>query len=230
MAFTQPQLSTPYLFQDRQDAGKQLASQLKQYIDESTIVLALPKGGVEVGFEVAHELQVPLHIIISRKIGAPYDPELGIGAVSEHGVVYLDQRAIQHLDIPKNSLQLLTDKAKAEVHEYKKLFRGGNDLPPLEKRAIILVDDGLATGVTALAAIKSILSMMPQQLIFAAPVCAYDSALKIETKVDSIVCVSVPYDLESIGRYYKYFPQTSIQKVIHLLKKSHQDIPEEVVH
>ncbi|MEX2007455.1 MAG: phosphoribosyltransferase family protein [Candidatus Levyibacteriota bacterium] len=204
------------MFEDRRAAGVQLAKDLRGYKDNA-IVLALPRGGVEVGAEVAKALSVPFDVIIARKLGAPHNPELGIGAVSEGDSEVLSHPIISSLGITKKEIQLVRRKEAAEMERRINLYRDGRGLPELSGKTVILVDDGLATGVTAQAAILAIKKLRPRKIIFAAPVCALDSAKKIKSEVDSLICTVIPHDLTAISLYYKNFPQVEDQEVIKIL-------------
>lgn len=208
------------IFQDRQEAGRLLAEELIEYQDEEPIILALPRSGVPVAFPVAQKLKTPLDVLVVRKIGAPNNPEYGIGAIAENGVVVLDQRAVSLLGVSEEQLKQLKEKENAELERRVQKYRGGKILPPLKDRLVILVDDGLATGVTAQAAITAVKKEKPRAIIFAAPVCARDSVSKIKNKVKEIVCLHLPTDLRAIGQYYRHFEQTSDVEVIELLEAS----------
>jgi len=211
------------MFEDRRDAGQQLAEQLIKYKDHP-IVLALPRGGVTVGFEIAKMLHEPLDVIVARKLGAPHNPELGIGAIAEDDNIVLDEPTVAVLGITEEQIQSIKESELEEMKRRIDLYRNGKPLPKLTNRTVILVDDGLATGVTALAAIEAIKKQKPKQLIFAVPVCAYETAETIRTKVDDFVCIQCPYDLQAIGLYYRNFQQVTDEEVIELLKQSKQTL------
>ena len=204
------------MFDDRHDAGKQLAERLKKYNDHS-IILALPRGGVLVGYEVAKVLKVPLSVVVVRKLGAPHNPEFGIGAIAEEDVVILDQQTIEYLGITADEIAAVTKREKKELQRRVAVYRCGKSLPDLEGKRVILVDDGLATGVSAKAAITSIQKHSPKELIFASPVCAHDTAEILRSEVDALICVFTPLDLEAIGLYYRNFHQVSDEEVVRLL-------------
>ncbi len=211
------------MYKDRYEAGKQLAKQLVPVAGENTIVLALPRGGVEVGYEVAKRLGLPLEVIIARKLGAPENPEFGIGAISENGAFFLDRPTVELLGLTSNEIDLIKYSESREVSRRIALYRNGNPLPNLENKTIVLVDDGLATGVTALAAIISIKFNRPKKIIFATPVCAYESAETVSKEVDYIICLQKPFDMKAIGMYYQNFGQVSDKTVIQILRKSQED-------
>ena len=208
------------LFEDRGDAGRRLAERLKPYADEHPVVFALPRGGVPVGFEISRALDAPLEVIVARKLGAPGQPEFGIGAVAPGGVRVLNERAVQGLGIPEDYLEWVSDQESAEAERRLRLFRGDRPYPDLETRTAILVDDGLATGVTARAALLALNRLNPCRLILAVPVCAPQTAELLRPETDDLICLLVPAELEAIGLYYQNFEQVPDEEVIRLLKEA----------
>jgi len=183
------------LFEDRGDAGRRLAERLAPYAEESPLVFALPRGGVPVAAEVSRSLRAPLEVIVSRKLGAPGQPEFGIGAVAPGGVRVLNERAIRALGIEEDYLKLVSARELAEAERRLRLFRGDRPYPDLEGRTAILVDDGLATGVTARAALLALRRMRPRRLVLAFPVCAPQTAELLRPETDDLVCLLAPADL-----------------------------------
>jgi len=206
------------IFEDRADAGRRLAKRLVRYGDQDPIVLALPRGGAPVGYEISRLLGAPLDVIVARKLGAPDQPELGIGAVAPGGVRVLNAAAVRALRISTDYLDRVTHKETAEMERRLRRFRGGCPDPEVRGRTAILVDDGLATGVTAQAAIKALRRMEPRRLVLAVPVCAAATAAWMESEVDSLVCLEVPADLGAIGYWYRDFDQTSDEEVVRILE------------
>ena len=211
------------LFEDREDAGRRLAERLRHYADENPVVFALPRGGVPVGFEVSRSLNAPLEVIVARKLGAPGQPEFGIGAVALGSVRVLNERAVQALGIPDDYLDRIAEKETAEAERRLRLFRGDLPYPDLSGRTAILVDDGLATGVTARAAVEALKLRKPGRLVLAAPVCAAQTAELFRSKVDELVCLVAPSDLGAIGLWYKNFDQTTDEEVVQLLEKARDE-------
>jgi putative phosphoribosyl transferase len=207
------------IFLDRSEAGKLLAEKLLSYKDNDPVAVAIPRGGVPIAYEVANLLHAPLEVLITRKIGSPRNPEFGIGAVAEGGVTYLDKRTILRLLIPKEVLDKIIEREEEEIMRRIILYRNKRPLMQLKNRTVILIDDGLATGVTAQAAIKAIKRQKPKQIIFAAPVCAYETTLTVNKIIDNTVCIDLPYNLQAIGSYYKNFNQINDEDVVRLLKK-----------
>lgn len=211
------------MFEDRVEAGKQLAQRLTKYENESPLVVALPRGGVAVGFPIAKALHAPLEVEIVRKLGAPQNLELGIGAIAEDGVVYLDQDMLEYFQVSTGTLRLIQEREKAELERRRQLYRGGKPLGLLTNRTVILVDDGLATGVTARAAILSLKKHHPKKIIFAVPVCSQETAIDIREMVDSIICLEHPEKLDAIGRYYEDFRQVTDEEVLAQLRRINGD-------
>ncbi len=209
------------LFEDRRDAGRRLAERLAPYAEERPVVFALPRGGVPVGAEVSRSLGAPLEVIVSRKLGAPGQPEFGIGAVTPGGVRVLNERAVRALGIEEDYLQMVSTRELAEAERRLRLFRGeGRPYPDLEGRTAILVDDGLATGVTARASLLALRRMNPQRLVLAVPVCAVQTAELLRPETDELICLLAPADLEAVGLWYRNFEQTSDEEVVRLLEQA----------
>ena len=208
------------LFEDRGDAGRRLAERLAPYREERPVVFALPRGGVPVGAEVSRFLCAPLEVIVSRKLGAPGQPEFGIGAVTPGGVRVINERAVRILGIEEDYLQMVSARELAEAERRLRLFRGDRLYPDLEGRTAILVDDGLATGVTARAALLALRRMNPQQLVLAVPVCAMQTAELLRPETDELICLLAPADLEAVGLWYRNFEQTSDEEVVRLLEQT----------
>ena len=207
-------------FEDRRDAGRRLATRLLVFKDARPVVFALPRGGVPVAYEVSRALGAPLDVFVSRKLGAPDQPEFGIGAVSVGGVRILNRDVIRRLGITDEYVERITARENAEVGRRLRYFRGERPEPEVGGRTAILVDDGLATGVTARAAVEALSLRGPRRLILAAPVCAAQTAEAFRPQVDELVCLASPSDLGAIGFWYKNFDQTSDAEVVELLEKA----------
>ena len=216
-------------FEDREDAGRRLAERLARYRDERPVVFALPRGGVPVGYEISRSLGAPLDVFVARKLGAPGQPEFGIGAVAPGGVRVLNGNVVERLGIPADYLETVTRKETAEVERRLRHFRGGRPEPEVRGRIVILVDDGLATGVTAQAAVEALRRLEPRRLVLAAPVCAAQTAERLGPEVDELVCLTEPPDLGAIGFWYRNFEQTSDEEVIGLLERARREGGERAV-
>lgn len=210
-------------FHNREDAGGRLAEELGDYAAEHPIVLALPRGGVPVGYEVARALSAPLDVCVVRKLGVPWHPELGVGAVAEGGHVHLTRGILDHVGLSEDDLAQLIATKRAEVEERVRVFRGGGPPPALRDRTVLLVDDGIATGGTVRAAVRAIRASHPRQIVLAVPVAAPDTLDELAPEVDRIVCILAPSDLYAIGLWYEQFDQVSDEEVVHILERSRRE-------
>ncbi len=210
-------------FRNRHNAGRRLAERLARYRDENPVVLALPRGGVPVGYEISRSLDAPLDIFIARKLGAPGRPELGIGAVAQGGLRVLNADAIRALGIPKEHIERVAKRETAEIERRLGLLRGESPEPEVRGRTAILVDDGLATGVTARAAIEALRRRAPRRLVLAVPVCAAPSAELLRPEVDDLICLKTPSGPTAISLWYRNFEQVPDEEVIKLLKDARRE-------
>lgn len=212
------------IYKDRKDAGIQLAFRLTKYKDrEDVLVLALPRGGVVIGYEVAKALNCLLDIIIIRKIGFPGQTELAIGAVSETGAVVLNEDIISTYTVSKEYIEEEISRQKKEISRRITLYRSGKGIPPLDGKIIILVDDGVATGATIKAAISTLKKEKIVRLVAALPVSSKDAEEEIKKTVDEWVCPETPVDFAAVGNYYQDFTQVSDEEVVELLKQKTKD-------
>jgi|SRR3989338_486785 len=203
------------LFKNRIQAGKQLAKKLSAYRNKKdVIVLGIPMGGVEVAFAVAKLLHVELNIIVTKKIGHPFNPELAIGAVSPDNYI-IDEDYKDKEGYAKKAIKELNAEIKKR---YKKYAQG--KLPQLKNKIVIVVDDGLATGYTMLAAIKYVKSKSPKKVIVAVPVAAQDSYEKVKTIADEVICLHVPIFFSAVGSFYREFEQLEDEEVISYLEEA----------
>ena len=216
-------MSERTLFRDRKDAGRRLAERLARYRDEDSVVLALPRGGVPVGYEVARALKAPLDVFIARKLGAPNQPELGIGAVAQDGSRVLNERIVEEIGVSEEYIERVAAEETIEAERRIKLFRGERPEPEVRERTAILVDDGIATGVTTRVAIEALRRRDPRRLVLAVPVCATHAAESLRREVDELICLEAPSNLMAIGLWYRYFEQTSDEEVIDLLERARRE-------
>lgn len=212
------------IYKDRFDAGQKLAEKLLKYKNENPIIIALPRGGVVIGYEIAKKLSAPLDVIVTRKIGAPFQPELGIGAIGPKGIRLLNSGLIQTLGVSEIQVEQIIEEETMEMNRRIELYRG--NLPPLDLtgRTVILVDDGIATGVSDKAAIMSVKYFYAKKIILAVPVCPPNTAEKFHKYVDEFICLAQPPDFYAVGAYYENFEQVSDEEVINLLKEAKEFI------
>lgn len=210
------------LFEDRRDAGRKLAAELEEYRRADGVILALPRGGAVVGFEVAAALQLPMDVFISRKIGAPGNPELAIGAVAEIDGVWTDRDAMALLGVSEQYVQQEADRQRHEIERRIQLYRQGRPLPPLDGKTVIVVDDGIATGYTMLAALRGIRRANPALLVAAVPVAPQDTLWKVSQEADRAVCLATPEPFFAVGFHYVSFEQVSDEAVVDLLQRARQ--------
>ena len=208
-------------FLNRDEAGKLLARKLIEYkADDSVIILALPRGGVPVGYVIAYELHKPLDIYLVKKIGVPGHEELAMGAVSSSGEVSIDSGLVERLQISDAELNELIDFKKTEIKEREQLLRGSKPPLDLANKTVILVDDGLATGATMLTAIRSIKKLHPAKIIAAIPVASREAMEMVQKEADEAICLLVPDFFYSVSVWYSDFRQTTDGEVINLLNRS----------
>lgn len=209
------------LVRDRQDAGRRLAALLQPHGCDSPLVLALPRGGVPVACEIACALNAPLDVILVRKLG---QPELGVGAIAEGGAVFIDARAVGALAVSSDELARIAERESVELERRARLYRQGRPLSQVAGRTVILVDDGVATGVTIRAAIRALRELRPRKLILAVPGIAADAAEEIRGELDELVCVSAPTQFGAVGLWYRMFPQMSDADVLSLLGRGPAEV------
>jgi putative phosphoribosyl transferase len=213
---TEPRL--PY--EDRREAGRVLAERLEAYrAQPGAIVLALPRGGVAVGFEVAHALQLPLDVFVVRKLGHPGHEEFAVGAIATGGVRVMNPE----VEVDERALAPIVDREQAELARRERLYRG--DQPPVQLagRTVIVVDDGLATGSTIRAAVQAIRRQLPARLVAAVPVGAARTCEALRREVDELVCPAMPEPFRAVGLWYRDFPQASDAQVHELLAAAHEE-------
>ncbi len=207
-------------FRDRVDSGKQLAQKLLAYQDHpDAIVLGLPRGGVITAYEVAQALHLPLDIVVPRKIGAPLNPELAVGAVTQEGDVMWNEQLMKSLHLSPDELTDIIAREKKESARRLTAYRGGRKPLDLKDKVVILVDDGIATGATMRASIASVRARGAQKIVVATPVAPVDALKKIEKEADEIVCVLMPKIFLGISAFYDEFAQTSDEEVVALMQQ-----------
>lgn len=212
------------LFADRRDAGRRLAERLAGFKDQRPVVIALPRGGVPVGFEIAKSLDAPLDLALVRKIGAPYQPELAIAAVvdGEKPETVVNEVIAATLHVTDDYLQEETAKQLGEIDRRRRLYLGDRPRADVAGHVAIVVDDGIATGATVRAALRAIRRAKPSRLVLAIAVAPSDTLDRLRSEVDEIVCLATPEPFYAIGPYYADFRQTDDDEVIALLKQAPQ--------
>jgi putative phosphoribosyl transferase len=207
------------IFKNRREAGRKLAPSLSRYKEEQPVVLALPRGGVPVGYEVALALQAPLDIVVVRKLGAPGQPELGIGAVvdGDHPQSVLNEDVVRELGVPEEYLQREIARQLREIRRRQRTYRGDAGAIAVGGRTAIVVDDGLATGGSMRAALRGVRRANPKRIVLAVPVAPADALESLVAEADDVVCLSSPPFFGAVGNFYDDFGQTSDDEVIQLL-------------
>ena len=209
------------IFQNRKDAGQQLAARLSSYAGRSdVVVLALPRGGVPVAYEVAKELSAPLDIFLVRKLGVPGYEELAMGAIASGGTRVINDDVVRYLNIPGEVIDAVAMEEQRELERRERTYRDNRPPPNVRGRVVILVDDGLATGSTMRAAAAALRKQEPAQIVVAVPVSAPETCEQLRQEVDEIVCAATPEPFRGVGLWYEDFSQTTDEEVRELLKRS----------
>jgi len=212
--------SGPQRFRDRADAGRQLARRLAAFAAERPVIVALPRGGVVVAYEIARSLDAPLDVLVARKLGAPRQPEFGVGAIAPGGMLVVDPQAVSFTGMTDEDLERVIRNERDEMRRRERLYREDRSALDVKDRAVILVDDGVATGVTVRAAIMALRALGARRVILAVGVCSREAAAAIGPTVDDLVALVVPEELSAVGPYYGDFGQVTDDQVIGLLARS----------
>jgi putative phosphoribosyl transferase len=213
-------------FQDRYEAGRRLARELDEYGGrDDVLVLALPRGGVPVGYEVARALRAPLDVMQVRKLGVPGHEELAMGAIASGGVRIVSENVVEALGIPERVIATVAAAEAQELERRERVYREGRLFPDVRGRTVILVDDGLATGSTMRAAAVALRSLGAARLVAAVPVAPRESCDAMRDVVDDVVCARVPERFLAVGEWYEDFSQTSDEEVSELLRRSQREAP-----
>jgi predicted phosphoribosyltransferase len=216
-------------FKNRRDAGRKLSARLSADVDGPIVVIGLPRGGVVVGFEVARALNAPLEVVVALKIPAPAQPELAIGAVAEGGIGLIDDDAVRQIGLSPAEVEDATAGARKDMNRRLQEYRGNDALPDLRGKTAILVDDGLATGLTSCAAVRAVRGTNPDAIVLAVPVCAQKSSERLLEEFDRVVCLERPPRLIAVSIWYRQFDQTTDAEVIELLEEARNAVsPKEI--
>jgi len=206
-------------FVNRKQAGRLLGAELASRKLENVVVLALPRGGVPVGLEVAKALNAPLDVVVVRKLGVPWQPELAMGAIAG-GTRVLDRDVIRAYGIPSSQVEAVVEAETQEMRRREQLFRGGQPALNLHGRTVVLVDDGLATGSTMVSAARCVRTLHPEALIVAVPVGSRQACHRLEKEADECVCLAIPEPFAAVGEWYEDFRQVSDQEVQEILSRA----------
>lgn len=206
-------------FRDRVEAGRILAERLGAYRDKDVLVLGIPRGGVPVAAEVARNLEAELDVLVARKLGAPEQEELAIGAVTANGGEFINEELISHLGVSRAYLERVKRDQMDEARRREDLFRGGRPEERIQGRVVILVDDGLATGATMRAAVRSVRKRRPARLIVAAPVGSREACADLRSEADEVVCPAIPASFGAVGYFYENFQPTEDAEVRRILRE-----------
>lgn len=214
-------------FNDRTDAGKILSERLSEYANrEDVLILALPRGGVPVAFEVAKELNLKMDIFIVRKLGVPGNEELAMGAIASGNIRVLNEDVIRSFRIPQKAIDEATANELGELERRERIYRKNRPVPKISGSTVILIDDGLATGATMRAAVAAVKTKNPAKVIIAVPVAAPDTCSDFGSEVDEVMCVATPEPFYGVGAWYEDFSQTTDKEVCDLLDKATKIKPE----
>lgn len=214
-----PEAGLPKRFVNRVDAGVRLGRALLEYRGTRPLVLGIPRGGVPVAAEVAKALDGDLDVIVARKLGSPVSPELAVGAVTADGARYLNQEAIDMLEVSPGYLERVTKEQVAEAQAREERFRAGRLPLAVEGRVVIVVDDGLATGSTMIAAVRSVRARRPQRLVIAVPVAPPETVAAMRAEADEVVCPEMPEPFIAVGLHYRDFSQTEDEDVQRIMSE-----------
>ena len=211
------------IFANRREAGRALAAALATYAGrDDVVVLALPRGGVPVAFEVARALGAPLEVFLVRKLGAPGHEELAMGAIASGGIRLINEDVVRAYDVSNADIEAVTAVEQQELERRERIYRDGRPLPPLHDRTVILVDDGLATGSTMRVAVLALRQELPARIVVAVPVAAAETCDEFRTLVDDVVCAETPSPFYAVGLWYEDFAQTTDEEVHDLLTANTQ--------
>ncbi len=210
-------------FADRTEAGRRLAHELSDHASrEDVVVLGLPRGGVPVAFEVAKELEAPLDVFVVRKLGAPGNPELAMGAIASGGVQVMNEDVVRNLGVSDDAIERVKEEEREKLEERERTYRGARPGIDLEGKMVVLVDDGLATGATMRAAVNALRQHQPERIVMAVPTGPPETCEDLQERVDEAICLTTPRPFFGVGGAYRDFSQTTNQEVRDLLEKAEE--------
>jgi predicted phosphoribosyltransferase len=208
------------IFENRQDAGKQLAKKLGKYSDQPVVVLAIPNGGVPVALEVAGALEADLDLIICRKIPIPLNPEAGFGAIADDGTIFLNEELVRRFDLSRQQIEFEASKVRVEIKRRSLLYRGDRPLVRVSGKVVILVDDGLASGFTMMAAVESVRHRRPREIVVAVPCASAIAVKQVERVAGKVVAATIGYMPRfAVADFYRHWYDLSDDEVIHCLRE-----------
>lgn len=208
------------IFKDRREAGLRLSQLLHKYRGEDCVVFGIPRGGVEIGYYVAQKLDCFLEVIIPRKIGAPLQPELAVGAVAEDGTIYIEEEVVELVGVSEEYIRSAADRELEVIKKRLKVYRGGREIPELSQYKAIVVDDGVATGATMIAALRFLRKKNCSRLVCAVPVAPPETIYKLKREADEVLSVATPTPFYAIGQFYQDFRQLTDEDVMYYLSSS----------
>lgn len=211
------------MFQNRKDAGQQLAQELSAYQGkENVIVLGLPRGGVPVAYEVANELDLPLDVFVVRKLGVSGNPELAMGAIASGDVRVMNDDVVRQARVSEETIRKVLEREKKKLHRREKTYRGARPGLEVKGKTVLLIDDGLATGATMRAAVRALQERNPERIVVAVPTAPPRTCSEFKTLVDEVICLSTPRSFMGVGGSYRSFGQTTNETVQQLLEKANE--------
>lgn len=215
-----PRAALPHRFVDRREAGRVLATRLREFAGRDVVVLGLPRGGIPVAYEIAVALGAPLDVFVVRKLGLPGHRELAMGAIASGGVRVVHDELVRQLRLPDTVIDSVAREEQSELERRERAYRGARPPVALEGRTVILVDDGLATGSTMRAAVLAVRRLLPAEIVVAVPVGARETCLALSELADEVVCAETPEPFTAVGLWYQDFDQTTDEEVRRLLSAS----------
>ncbi|MBI6871448.1 phosphoribosyltransferase [Clostridium aciditolerans] len=207
------------MFLNRYDAGEKLAEKLEKFKAEDVVVLAIPRGGVETAYNTIKKFNFKWDLITPRKIGAPHNEEVAIGAVSMDGTYVLDEKIVQYFNIPDEYIKKQVASELIEIKRRLREYRGDEDPPDVKNKVVIVIDDGIATGFTLLAAIESIKKLQARKIIIAVPVAPSETVERFSKIVDEVICLLIPSEFYAVGMHYESFPQVTDKELFSVMDK-----------
>ena len=213
-------------FEDRRDAGRQLADRFERYIGQrDVIVLGLPRGGVPVAYEIARRIGAPLDVLIVRKLGVPGHPEVAMGAIASGGIRVVDQPIADALGVSAKAFESIEQRERAELERRERTFRSGQAPLDVAGKTVVLVDDGLATGASMIAAIEALRTRQPKRVVAAVPVAPRETCAALRERTDEMICLLTPTHMTAVGLWYEDFEQTTDLEVHELLAAAARELP-----